>query len=104
MRDNKRGIDLSAFDFLEERFKISMYVSLSHLERQSLIECRPHGNGIDKAAIHSCQGNSPAFAASLYDLTQYVRTICLDTHGLLGKIIRAFESGLVCLHTYRIDA
>lgn len=59
MRDNKRWIDLSVLDHLEQWLQVAMDVCLSHFEGQALVERRAHrdrhGNGRNQTGHRSLE-------------------------------------------------
>lgn len=44
MGDDKRGIDFTVFDFLQQRLQIALHMRLTGLERQSFVHDRAKRN------------------------------------------------------------
>jgi hypothetical protein len=62
MSDDKRGINGSLLNAIEERPQVLMDMRLPRLKRQGFIHQRPERNLIDKVAIDTWDGNSSALA------------------------------------------
>src|SRR5215813_3765165 len=72
VRNQKRRIDPSFLNELQQRAKISVNIGLAHLESQPFRECCSKGKLVQEASINTGYRNSAALAASIDCLAQRV--------------------------------